>query len=132
MKERIKQFVADKRGVSPVIGVVLMVAVVVILAAVIGAFVLGLGGNQDTTPQASFSYDSASGNVVYEGGDQITASNLKAVSGDTEKPFSSGKDGSTVSAGDSVKIDASAGDTVRVVYTDPDGGDSTTLWKTTV
>jgi len=34
---------ADDRGVSPVIGVILMVAITVILAAVIGTFVLGLG-----------------------------------------------------------------------------------------
>ena len=33
-----------ERGVSPVVGVILMVAVTVILAAVIGSFVLGLGG----------------------------------------------------------------------------------------
>lgn len=33
----------DDRGVSPVIGVILMVAITVILAAVIGTFVLGLG-----------------------------------------------------------------------------------------
>ena len=31
------------RAVSPVIGVILMVAITVILAAVIGTFVLGLG-----------------------------------------------------------------------------------------
>ena len=34
---------ADDRAVSPVIGVILMVAITVILAAVIGTFVLGLG-----------------------------------------------------------------------------------------
>jgi flagellin-like protein len=36
-------FNEDDRGVSPVIGVILMVAITVILAAVIGTFVLGLG-----------------------------------------------------------------------------------------
>jgi flagellin-like protein len=36
-------FSKDERGVSPVIGVILMVAITVILAAVIGTFVLGLG-----------------------------------------------------------------------------------------
>lgn len=36
-------FNADDRAVSPVIGVILMVAITVILAAVIGTFVLGLG-----------------------------------------------------------------------------------------
>ena len=36
-------FKSDDRAVSPVIGVILMVAITVILAAVIGTFVLGLG-----------------------------------------------------------------------------------------
>ncbi|WP_114575971.1 type IV pilin [Saliphagus sp. LR7] len=35
----------DERGVSPVIGVILMVAITVILAAVIAMFVLDLGGS---------------------------------------------------------------------------------------
>ena len=35
----------DDDAVSPVIGVILMVAITVILAAVIGTFVLGLGDN---------------------------------------------------------------------------------------
>ncbi|MYL69176.1 type IV pilin [Halorubrum distributum] len=49
-------FNKDDRGVSPVIGVILMVAITVILAAVIGTFVLGLGDQLgDTAPQASFS-----------------------------------------------------------------------------
>jgi flagellin-like protein len=43
----------DERGVSPVIGVILMVAITVILAAVIGSFVLGLGQNTQKAPQAS-------------------------------------------------------------------------------
>jgi len=39
----------DKRAVSPVIGVILMVAITVILAAVIGAFVFGMGGTMTKT-----------------------------------------------------------------------------------
>ncbi|ELK55548.1 flagellin-like protein, partial [Haloferax sp. BAB-2207] len=38
-----KQLLAEDDAVSPVIGVILMVAITVILAAVIGTFVLGLG-----------------------------------------------------------------------------------------
>jgi flagellin-like protein len=38
----------DDRAVSPVIGVILMVAITVILAAVIGTFVLGLGEDIET------------------------------------------------------------------------------------
>ena len=48
------------RGVSPVIGVILMVAITVILAAVIGSFVLGIGGDQETTPSATFELDADS------------------------------------------------------------------------
>lgn len=48
----------DDRAVSPVIGVILMVAITVILAAVIGTFVLGLGDQVgDTTPNNSLSLD---------------------------------------------------------------------------
>ncbi len=46
-----KQLFDDDRAVSPVIGVILMVAITVILAAVIGTFVLGLGDQvQNTNP----------------------------------------------------------------------------------
>jgi flagellin-like protein len=43
-----------ERAVSPVIGVILMVAITVILAAVIGAFVLEIGDQQETAPRTSF------------------------------------------------------------------------------
>ncbi|MFO7927281.1 type IV pilin [Natronomonas sp.] len=43
---------SDDRAVSPVIGVILMVAITVILAAVIGTFVLGLGDQVETGVQA--------------------------------------------------------------------------------
>jgi flagellin-like protein len=45
------------RAVSPVIGVILMVAITVILAAVIGAFVLEIGDQQETAPNTSFETD---------------------------------------------------------------------------
>ena len=45
----------DDDAVSPVIGVILMVAITVILAAVIGTFVLGLGDNVQETPTAGVS-----------------------------------------------------------------------------
>lgn len=47
----------DERAVSPVIGVILMVAITVILAAVIGAFVIGIGEDQEVQPTASFNFD---------------------------------------------------------------------------
>jgi flagellin-like protein len=44
-----KSIRSDEEAVSPVIGVILMVAIVVILAAVIAAFVFGMAGNVQTT-----------------------------------------------------------------------------------
>jgi flagellin-like protein len=43
-----------ERAVSPVIGVILMVAITVILAAFIGAFVLEIGDQSQTAPETSF------------------------------------------------------------------------------
>lgn len=45
------------RAVSPVIGVILMVAITVILAAVIGSFVLELGGNVGNSATAGVSVE---------------------------------------------------------------------------
>jgi flagellin-like protein len=50
----------DDRAVSPVIGVILMVAITVILAAVIGTFVLGLGSGQSANPSVAVTYDGGS------------------------------------------------------------------------
>jgi len=47
------KFVKNEDAVSPVIGVILMVAITVILAAVIAAFVFNLGGSQEKAPTAS-------------------------------------------------------------------------------
>lgn len=58
-----------ERAVSPVIGVILMVAITVILAAVIGVFVLGLGEDLgQSAPTATVTIDNASdsGNITLE------------------------------------------------------------------
>jgi len=47
--------VNNDRAVSPVIGVILLVAIVVILAAVVGAFALELGDQEDPPPSTAFS-----------------------------------------------------------------------------
>jgi FlaG/FlaF family flagellin (archaellin) len=51
-----------------VIGVILMVAITVILAAVIGAFVLQLNQNQETAPQAQINYDQGDFQPSRQGG----------------------------------------------------------------
>jgi len=55
MREKLTQLRDSDRGVSPVIGVILMVAITVILAAVIGTFVLGLGDSLSQAPQSQIS-----------------------------------------------------------------------------
>jgi len=82
----IKRLLNDDDAVSPVIGVILMVAITVILAAVIASFVLGLGNQaQQQTPTASFTFEyesgaavSADGNVTitHDGGDSINDNEL--------------------------------------------------------
>ena len=70
----------DDRAVSPVIGVILMVAITVILAAVIGTFVLGLGENvSESTPQAQLTMDADTNNITinHKGGDAIPSSEIK-------------------------------------------------------
>jgi flagellin-like protein len=81
-------FNTDDRAVSPVIGVILMVAITVILAAVIGTFVLGLGdslGDSQPTAQLSVDIDQSNSDITIEhgGGDSIEAEALTVIiSGD--------------------------------------------------
>jgi flagellin-like protein len=76
MTLREKLFEPDEsdRAVSPVIGVILMVAITVILAAVIGAFVLEIGQNTgNTAPSVSLSMSDATGTYAPEDGDEDDA-----------------------------------------------------------
>jgi len=85
---KFKQMLQDEGAVSPVIGVILMVAVTVVLGAVIGAFVFGIGDKlSEPAPNAQLNFDyDADGNsldIVHDGGDSITPDNTGslAVSG---------------------------------------------------
>jgi len=125
----------DDRAVSPVIGVILMVAITVILAAVIGSFVLGLGNSvQQTAPNANFQFDFEDTGSDYDvtathtGGDTISdAESVNLTDGSTSVGF-----GTPVSAGDSKTINNVAGDTtVRVIWTSENGDSSQTLAEET-
>ncbi|SDF39707.1 flagellin N-terminal-like domain-containing protein [Halorubrum xinjiangense] len=119
---------SDDRAVSPVIGVILMVAITVILAAVIGTFVLGLGDQLgDTAPQASFTIESNSTSeitVTKTGGQPIEGSNLVvSVDGQRDGDFGSGswESGERRNATISNISPAPSGDaTVRIIH-DPSG-----------
>ncbi|QKY20611.1 type IV pilin N-terminal domain-containing protein [Halolamina sp. CBA1230] len=78
MMEQIKNIFDVDRGVSPVIGVILMVAITVILAAVIGTFVLGLGDSLEQAPQAQLDATTDSGTIYinHNGGDPLPKSEI--------------------------------------------------------
>jgi len=106
----------EERAVSPVIGVILMVAITVILAAVIAAFVLDLGQGQSANAQAGLSFDEdSSGNNT-----SVTVTINSVERADTMSLDGCGDshDWSSPSAGKSYTITTcSAGDTIQVVGT---------------
>ncbi|MFB6201911.1 MAG: type IV pilin [Halorhabdus sp.] len=88
MFEKAKEFLlAEDRGVSPVIGVILMVAITVILAAVIATFVMNMGpsGTGPANAQTEWSTKSftSSGSIYYymemshTGGDPLPVDEYK-------------------------------------------------------
>ena len=142
---QIKELLNDDDAVSPVIGVILMVAITVILAAVIASFVLGLGDQAaDSSPSASFNFDYDQANddlqVSHNGGDTIEAQNIE-IRGDsgsgpsspTSVPQSwdsiSGSAGPTsdVSSGDSISLTVGSDYDISVVYVNPSGDSTSTL-----
>jgi flagellin-like protein len=136
---KLKQLFTDDSAVSPVIGVILMVAITVILAAVIGSFVLNLGGSiQQSAPQANFEYDynSADGtvNITHTSGDSVDNSTVSVVESNTSGDglIRNTITDDTITAGDEVahgKYDS--GETIRVVFESEDGETSATLAEST-
>lgn len=63
----------DTRGVSSVIATVLLVAVVVVIASVVGTYALGLGDGQAAAPPVTVSHT-----TVPDGGEQTIAVTLDA------------------------------------------------------
>jgi len=139
-----KELFADdnERGVSPVIGVILMVAITVILAAVIGAFVLGLGDQvSETAPTATIDYefDNADGvTLSHEGGAELDNSTISININGSVAPTTGwdGNDDDMISAGDTITLSSApdgdgesdefaSGDTVRVIWQGDSGSSST-------
>jgi flagellin-like protein len=114
MKQSLRTTLGD-RGVSPVIGVILMVAITVILAAVIGSFVLGIGGDVEATPQASLSFSAGNDQISHNGGDTLESGEYHVViqGGSTYVPSSS------LGPGGSIHVDTSTdtvSGTARVIH----------------
>ena len=102
--------ISDDRAVSPVIGVILMVAITVILAAVIGSFVLGIGGDVEAAPQASLSFDAGNDQITHNGGDTIQSSEYHVVVDNTI--YNPGN----LAPGQTVTVSSSPDGTARVIH----------------
>ncbi len=102
---------STSRGVSPVIGVILMVAITVILAAVIAAFVLDLGQGQSSSVNAAVSIDKQSdGNVTISLTDKGNAEEVIIRTSDgnpAQTNTSSPADAILTTTGQSVNLDNS-------------------------
>lgn len=105
----------DNQAVSPVIGVILMVAITVILAAVIGTFVLGLGDSVSSqAPQASLGLSATAGagntgtvSLEHKGGDAIHSESTRIIisSASGEMVIISDTGDDTFTVGDEVLIE---------------------------
>ena len=134
---KLKQFFADDDAVSPVIGVILMVAITVILAAVIASFVLGLGDQNNPAPTTDFNfeYDSSAGEltITHGDGDTLDPGNVYVrgtdLGGDAG-PWNGGTNSAgNIASGNSFTLTTIASDAyvANVVWEDPDSDSTATL-----
>lgn len=132
----------DDRAVSPVIGVILMVAITVILATMVGSVFLDFAGQiSEQPPQAAFEYkfddEENEVTVTHASGEQIDSSSLRILVDGTEAyPDEEGEyevdEFSSLRAGDSIDITYDGeGDrpeaSIRIVWENPATDSANTL-----
>lgn len=130
-------------AVSSVLGVVLMVAVTIILAAVIGTFVLGIGSDlTESSPQTSWEFSdnpnasTGSVTIVHGGGDDVDVSTLEITiggetafeNGDEQNEFDVTDESGSLTTGDHIHIEGNSsaiesGDEVLVIWSTDDSSD---------
>ncbi|UTF53249.1 type IV pilin [Natronosalvus rutilus] len=101
---------SSNRAVSPVIGVILMVAITVVLAAVIAAFVLDLGQGQSSNVNAGVSIENGSdGNVTFQLNGKGNAEKvvIRNSAGNEATPNDSSTDAVLENTGEQIKFDNS-------------------------
>lgn len=114
----------DDDAVSSVLGVVLMVAVTIILAAVIGTFVLGIGSDlTDSSPSTSWEFsenlDDGGSNgsvlILHGGGEDVDKSTLEVtVDGTTVYADGSKQGGSAYNVTDNFGDPVTSGDRLLI------------------
>lgn len=129
----LEQLFTDRQAVSPVVGVVLMIAIAVVLAAVVGGVVLGLGSEPADSPDVSFNFKNKTSAVeaTHTGGDAIPTSAISVqVEGSTSGTVPSvGDEWETGEGGDVTTTGAMPDDVIRIVWNDPNSDKSAILGK---
>ena len=133
MRGKLLPFQTDKEGeraVSPVIGVILMVAITVILAAVIASFVLGLGDTDDPAPNIVVEDETTedSFELSITSGDSDADANLLEVRNSTDSEvwpeFDGASDDENLGAGQTINVssvhDLDAEEEVLLIWDDDD------------
>ncbi|ELZ92696.1 type IV pilin N-terminal domain-containing protein [Haloferax sulfurifontis] len=119
----------EEKGVPVIIaivlvGVIFVIVGAVVLAGMLGTFVLSTGEQVSPTPSVSFQFGVSDGTatIAHAGGDSFSAGEMLVVAGDTEQSWASlsGADG-PVERGDSISFDVASGDPVELVYVGGDG-----------
>ena len=132
----LRHLITDDDAVSPVIGVILMVAITVILAAVIATFVIGFGDSIGArAPQVTFDYqyDGSDLTITHGGGDSIDEEQVGLRGGASDVGPGVDWDGSgtvgddPITAGGSYDYSVPSGDTVRIIWRAGPGGTTATL-----
>ncbi|MFB6108737.1 MAG: type IV pilin [Haloplanus sp.] len=135
----LRAFLRDDGAQSEVVGTILLVALTVIVASLLGAFVFGVGSSQHVAPSASFDFDfgGSTVTVTHDGGDAVPVADTLTTN--VTDGTLTGQDwedlGTRVETGTSVTLThevggtatAWDGETVRVTWTSADGKASATL-----
>lgn len=134
--------VDEDRAVSPVVGVALLIAITVILAAVIGFVVLDTTVQTTDAPNARLNFeffeDEEDVVISHEGGNQFRSETVvfKVTDddGDTDQFTYADRadDDEFFNTGDTVEVDADTGYTIIVYWDDPQSDRELQLGKTTL
>lgn len=108
------------------VGIVVVIPAIIILSAVIGAFVLGMGDTVPAEPRVSFEWEHDETtnelDVTHMGEEPLPPDSVLLQTGDNTKEWGTSEE---VSTGDSITIkNVSSGDTVEIVWT---GGEENTI-----
>jgi len=128
-------YTKNDEAVSPVIGVILMVAITVILAAVIAAFVFGMAGGVQSTKvvQLTATKDAAGDITVTNmgGSDIATLQALEITVDGTADTWTAGNDGpTTIGSYDTVALGSTSSQRVMIIGKFTDGSTQILLDKT--